>query len=93
MNIGREEISAFFRQSINETIRFKVRVLELLDEEDGYIDRVIKRVKTERYDVIPGPKQPEVAYLLNLKAQVAHLAANLKGNLVIRKTIFLETFI
>jgi 2-aminobenzoylacetyl-CoA thioesterase len=73
--VGREEISAFFKQSIDVTICFKDRVLELLDEEDGSIERVIIRVKTERYDVIPGPKQPEVAYLLNLKAQVAHLAA------------------
>ena len=71
--VGGEEISAFFKQSINETIRFKDRVLELLDEEAGSVDRVIKRLKKERYDVIQGPKQPEAAYLLNLRAQVAHL--------------------
>jgi glyoxylase-like metal-dependent hydrolase (beta-lactamase superfamily II) len=73
--VGREEISAFFKQSMNETIRFKDRVLELLDEEAGSTDRVINRLKTERYDLIQGPKQPEIPYLLNLKAQVAHLAA------------------
>lgn len=73
--VGREKISAFFKQSMNETIRFKDRVLELLEEEAGSVERVIKRLKTERYDVIQGPKQPEVTYLLNLKAQVAHLAA------------------
>jgi glyoxylase-like metal-dependent hydrolase (beta-lactamase superfamily II) len=73
--VGREKISAFFKQSMNETIRFKDRVLELLEEEAGSVERVIKRLKTERYDVIQGPKQPEATYLLNLKAQVAHLAA------------------
>ncbi len=77
--VGKEEISSFFEQSINETIRFKDRVWEILDEEVGSVDRVIKRVKTEWYDVIQGPKQPEAAYLLNLKAQVAHLAAKKLG--------------
>lgn len=73
--MGREEISAFFEQSINSTISFKNRVLELLDEEAGSLDHVINRLKTERYDIIQGPRQPEFAYLINLKAQVAHLAA------------------
>lgn len=72
--IGRKEISAFFRQSISETISFRERVLELLDEEEGSKERVMSRVKTERYDVIPEPRQPEIPYLLNLKAQVSHLA-------------------
>lgn len=73
--VGREEINAFFKRSISETIRFKGRVFELLDEEGGSLDRVIQRVKAERYDTIQGLKQPEVPYLINLKAQVAHLAA------------------
>lgn len=73
--VGREEISAFFERSITATIHFKERILELLDEEGGCEERVIKRVKTKRYDSIPEPKQPEAAYLLNLKAQVANLAA------------------
>ncbi|MEA1962142.1 MAG: MBL fold metallo-hydrolase [Bacillota bacterium] len=76
--VGTEEISAFFKRSLSETIHFKERVLELLDEESGSIDRVMERVKTERYDVIPGLKQPEVPYLLNLKAQVTHLAGKEK---------------
>ena len=73
--VGREEISAFFERSITATIHFKDRILELLDEEGGCEENVIKRVKTKRYDSIPEPKQPEAAYLLNLKAQVANLAA------------------
>jgi glyoxylase-like metal-dependent hydrolase (beta-lactamase superfamily II) len=76
--VGREEISAFFERSNNETIRFKDRVFELLNEEGGSIDRTIHRLKTERYDVIPGPKQPEATYLLNLKGQVLNLAAKMR---------------
>jgi len=73
--VGREEINAFLERSISETTRFKDRVFELLDEEGGSLDRVIQRVKAERYDTIQGLKQPEVPYLINLKAQIAHLAA------------------
>jgi len=73
--LGGEEISSFFEQSIRTTTGFKARVLELLAEEAGSIERVALRIKTERYDIIPEPKQPEPAYLLNLRAQVNHLAA------------------
>ncbi len=72
---GREEISAFFERSISGTIRFKDRVMELLEEEDGSVERVMSRIKAECYDTITVPKQPEVSYLLNLKAQISHLAA------------------
>lgn len=71
---GREEITDFFRRSIMETVAFKNRVLELLDEEEGALEQVIQRLKKERYDTIPGFKQAEVPYLINLTAQVKHLA-------------------
>ena len=72
---GREEIKKMFQQSLNVTRRYKERIMELLEEEEGQAERVMERVKTEMYDVIKGTKQWESAYLLNLKAQVAHLAA------------------
>lgn len=72
--VGSEEIKNFLERSINETISFKDRVYDLLDEECGAEDRVIQRIKAERYDPIPGMKQPEVPYMINLKAKIAHLA-------------------
>lgn len=72
--VGREEVRAFLERSISEAICFKDRVCGLLDEEGGSIDRVIQRIKAEMYDTIKGPKQPEVPYLLNVAAQVKHLA-------------------
>ncbi len=75
---GREEIRNLFRQSLSVTTSYKQRIMDLLAEEDGLAERVIERVKEEKYDVIQGPKQWESAYLLNLKAQVAHLAAKQK---------------
>jgi hypothetical protein len=71
---GEEEISTFFANSIKETISFKDRVMELLDEETGNLEKVIHMMKAERYDAVPDLKQPEVTYLINLRAKVAHLA-------------------
>ncbi len=72
--VGREEVRAFFTRSITATIRFKERVDDLLETEAGSIDRVVGRIKAEQYDINEGIKQPERAYLLNLKTQVTHLA-------------------
>jgi len=72
--VGREEVRAFFERSIREAEFFKSMVCRLLDEEGGSIDRVIKKIKAERYDTVKGPKQPEIPYLLNVTAQVKHLA-------------------
>lgn len=72
---GEKEISDYFKRSINETIRFRNRVDELLDEEAGSVERVIQRIKEEQFDNNKELKQPEVTYMLNLQARVAHLAS------------------
>lgn len=72
--VGRDEVRAFFESSMREAKRFKKQVYQLLDEEHGSIDRVIQRIKAEHYDILAEPKQPEIPYLLNLTAQVKHLA-------------------
>ena len=73
--VGQEEISDYFNRSINETIRFRNRVDELLDEEAGSVKRVVQRIKEEEYDTNKDINQPEAAYMLNLQARVAHLAS------------------
>lgn len=75
--VGEEEIRAFFKRAISETVRFKDRICEILEVEDGSIDRVVARIKKESWDTNKGPKQPEVPYLLNLGAMVTHLAEKL----------------
>ncbi|HHT45902.1 MAG TPA: MBL fold metallo-hydrolase [Firmicutes bacterium] len=73
--VGRDEVKDFFESSMKKAVRFKNQVFKLLDEECGSTDRVVQRIKKEYYDNIPEPKQPEIPYLLNLTAQVKHLAA------------------
>ncbi len=72
--VGKEEVKSFFARSRIEAILHKDRICQLLDEEGGSTERVIRRVKAERYDTIKGIKQPELPYMLNLTAQVNHLA-------------------
>ena len=77
--VGEEEVRAFLNRAISEAIHFGERVHELLETEKGDLDRVIRKIKAEKYDTNKGVKQPEAAYLLNLRAQVTHLAE--KGRL------------
>jgi len=72
--VGSDEVRAFLTRSISATIDFKDRVYELLQTEAGSIDHVVGRIKAEQYDINQGIKQPEDPYLLNLRAQVTHLA-------------------
>jgi 2-aminobenzoylacetyl-CoA thioesterase len=73
--VGRESIKAFLEKSLKAAEEFAARVYELLRSEGGSIDRVIMLIKAEQHDPKPGLKQPDEAYLLNLRAQVMHLAA------------------
>ncbi len=73
-----DEVAGYFSSSIRETERFRDRIYEFFEEEDGDIDRVICRIKAEEYDTINGVKQPEIPYLINLRAQITHLADKFK---------------
>lgn len=69
-----KEVRDFFERSIDAAGQFKRDVEELLEVEDGSIDRVVARMKQKEYDTNRGVKQLEQAYLLNLRARVTHLA-------------------
>ena len=65
---------SFFERSLQSAQDYKRRVVELLNEENGDLEKVAAQVKAEEYDPIHGPKQPEQAYMINLAARVKHLA-------------------
>jgi ABC-type cobalt transport system substrate-binding protein len=52
---------------------YRAWVESLLQREGGDVERVVELVKRREYDARPGPKQPEPAYLLNLRTRVEHL--------------------
>ncbi len=68
------DVGDFFQRSLEAAGRFKERVERLLDQEQGDVAAVMRRMKAEEYDNRPGPRQPESAYMLNLEARVRHLA-------------------
>jgi len=72
--VGRDEVQAFFDRSIKATTYFKNRVQQLLDTESRSLENIVMQIKAEQYDTNTGIKQPEVPYLINLRAQVEHLA-------------------
>jgi glyoxylase-like metal-dependent hydrolase (beta-lactamase superfamily II) len=78
-------VKDFFARSLKSAETFRARVEELLRAEGGSVERVVARIKAEEYDEKPLPKQPEKAYLLNLRARVSHLAermGNIEGHRV-----------
>ncbi len=72
-----DDVQSFFANSLQTAISFKKHVDKLFDREKGSVDRVVDIIKSEEYDINPGIKQPEKAYLLNLKTQITHLATKL----------------
>ncbi|MFH0976484.1 MAG: MBL fold metallo-hydrolase [Spirochaetota bacterium] len=75
---GKDEVAEFLSRSIADTEIFAKKIFRFFSEEDGSIERVVSRVKREDYDTINGVKQPETPYLINLHAQIAHLAGKYK---------------
>jgi 2-aminobenzoylacetyl-CoA thioesterase len=68
------DVKEHFKRSIISAEKFKETVEGLLKSEDNSFDQVISMIKAQEYDPNPGPKQPEKAYLLNLRKRVGHLA-------------------
>jgi glyoxylase-like metal-dependent hydrolase (beta-lactamase superfamily II) len=56
--------------SLDQAADYVARVERFLLDEDGDVDRVVQRVKTQEWDPKPLPKQPEKAYMMNTKARV-----------------------
>jgi 2-aminobenzoylacetyl-CoA thioesterase len=66
-----EDAGDHLRRSAEHARRYVAMVRALLQEFQGNVDRVTACVKAEEWDPLPGPKQPEQAYLLNTRQRVA----------------------
>jgi len=76
--VGGDEVRDFLARSLFAAKHFREKVKRQLREEQGSIERVVARIKSEEYDTNMGPKQPEGAYLVNLRATVSRLEEGLK---------------
>lgn len=64
------DVQAFFERSIRSALGFQETVEEFWHRESQDLKRVMVRIKEVEYDPLTPPKQPEQAYLANLKARV-----------------------
>jgi glyoxylase-like metal-dependent hydrolase (beta-lactamase superfamily II) len=65
-----EDASAYLERAQAACIDFFNLVSACAREENEDVDRIKKRIRAHEYDVNPGPKQPEPAYLINLEARI-----------------------
>lgn len=70
---------AFLERSMRSALEFKGMVEDLWHRERQDMKRVMARVKEWEYDPLPEPKQPEQAYLANLRARVKSILTLLSG--------------
>jgi len=64
------DVSRYIRDTTAQCEKFKDLIETSLTEENGNVKQVVQRIKKFEYDDRDGPRQPEPAYLLNLKARV-----------------------
>ncbi len=72
-----DDVKRYLERSLAAAEEFKDEV-ELLLSRSGSVDEVVGLVKALEYDSNTGVKQPEQAYLINLRTRVAHLAERMK---------------
>jgi glyoxylase-like metal-dependent hydrolase (beta-lactamase superfamily II) len=72
-----EDVNTFLKRSIQSAIDFKAMVEESWLKEKGDLRRVLKKIREIEYDPLPTPKQPELAYLINLEARIKSVLKHL----------------
>jgi glyoxylase-like metal-dependent hydrolase (beta-lactamase superfamily II) len=65
-----EDASAYLERAKAACIDFFNLVSACAREENEDVARIKQRIRAHEYDVNPGPKQPEPAYLINLEARI-----------------------
>lgn len=72
--VGKQAVKKRLQDAIDSANTFRDEVAGLLKQEDGDQQRVVELIKRSEYDPISGPKQNEMAYLLNTQAKVRCVA-------------------
>ncbi len=64
----------YLRRSLAETFRYRALIEEYLDAAGGDVEKAIRNMAHDEYDVKGGIYQDRAAYLTNLSAQIKHIA-------------------
>ncbi len=65
-----EDAKKHFPRAIKQGFEFKERITELLNQYGADTEKIVQIIKKEEYDITADPKQPETAYLINLRAKI-----------------------
>jgi len=77
--VAREVAEKFFDASLSDCKAFRKMIEQYLKEEHMNREKVIRRIKEEEYLTLRKGKQPEEAFLLNIRAQVKLIAKNMEN--------------
>jgi hypothetical protein len=73
-----EDARRYIPRSIECTARFRDRLEDLIAQHGDDFESIARVVKSEEYDPISGPKQPEQSYLINLRAKVKTVTRHMR---------------
>ena len=68
----------YFQKVVRQAKKFFFWVQELLEKEKGDIEAMVKIIRAVEYDRVPFPKQPEPAYLWNLRCRISAVQKKLQ---------------
>jgi len=74
-----DDARTYIPQAIDHCRNFFNQVKGFILDEDGNVEKVMKRIKKIEYDDIKGPKQPEEPYLINLEAKINAIKKHLEN--------------
>jgi len=80
-----QDANKYFQKSMTQWRDFLNLVETSLIEKGGDVQKVIAQIKAIEYDPIQGPKQIELAYLLNLEAKVKVIKKRLENRSLIQQ--------
>ncbi|MFC1580332.1 MBL fold metallo-hydrolase [Thermodesulfobacteriota bacterium] len=64
------DVTAYFRESLDQASDYVRMVESFLREEKGDIEKTVLRVKAREWDDASWPKQPEMSYVINTRERV-----------------------
>jgi len=76
-----EDAGNYIKQAVDSCGKFLQLVKTCLEEEQGHMENIMKRIKQIEYDSKQGVKQSESAYMINLEARLKAVQSYLNKNI------------
>lgn len=80
MIVQNKDVDRFFKNGLKHSFELRDKIKRYIKESGLNVESVVETIKEEEYVSLREGKQPEEAYLLNLRAQVRLIARELSGD-------------